>query len=95
MRYWGGGVDGPLRSRMNAFENELLEIPAVASVTASSGLPGSGTVNALVQTKKIKAADNIFIAAMAVDYDFVDTYKMQIIAGRDFSKGFGGQLRSN
>ena len=85
----GGGVDGPLRSRMNTFENEVMENSAVESVSVSSALPGGGAVNALVQTEKIKPEDNVFIAATAVDYDFLETYKMELLAGRNFSKAFG------
>ena len=85
----GGGVDGPLRSRMNTFENEVMENSAVEAVSLSSALPGGGAVNALVQTEKIKPEDNVFIAATAVDYDFLETYKMELLAGRNFSKSFG------
>jgi putative ABC transport system permease protein len=85
----GGGVDGPLRARMNTFENELLKKTIVEAVSLSSALPGAGAVNALVQTDKIKSEDNVFVAALAVDYDFMDTYKMEVIAGRNFSQSFG------
>ena len=85
----GGGVDGPLRSRMNNFENEVVENSKVESVSISSALPGAGAVNALVVTDKIKPENNVFIAATAVDYDFLETYKMELIAGRNFSKAFG------
>ena len=85
----GGGVDGPLRSRMNNFENEVMENSKVESVSISSALPGAGAVNALVVTDQIKPENNIFIAATAVDYNFLETYKMDLIAGRNFSKAFG------
>jgi putative ABC transport system permease protein len=85
----GGGVDGPLRGRMNGFESELLREEAVEAVTVSSALPGFGAVFALVQTDSIREHDNVFIAATAVDYDFIDTYKMELTAGRNFSRDFG------
>lgn len=85
----GGDVDGPLRTRMNTFENELKENVAIEAVSVSSALPGAGAVTALVQTEKIKAQDNVFVAATAVDYDFMDTYKMVLLAGRNFSPSFG------
>ena len=85
----GGGVDGQLRSRMNTFENEVMENSAVEAVSLSSALPGGGAVNALVQTEEIKPEDNVFIAATSVDYDFLETYKMELLAGRNFSKSFG------
>jgi len=85
----GGGVDGPLRGRMNGFETELLRENAVESVTVSSALPGFGAVFALVQTDSLKEQDNVFIAATAVDYDFLECYNIEIAAGRKFSREFG------
>jgi putative ABC transport system permease protein len=85
----GGGIDGPMRSRMNSFENELTKYSAVEAVTVSSGLPGQGVVNALVTTDKIKEADNVFVPIVSVDYDFIETFKMPVIAGRAFSKEAG------
>jgi putative ABC transport system permease protein len=85
----GGGVDGPLRGRMNEFESELMREGTVEAVTVSSALPGFGAVFALVQTDSIKEQDNVFIASTAVDYDFPECYKMEILAGRNFSREFG------
>ncbi len=84
-----GGVDGPLRTRMNTFESKLLQNSLIESVTVSSALPGAGAVNALVQTEKIKAEYNLFVAVTAVDYDFLETYKMVLVSGRSFSPSYG------
>jgi putative ABC transport system permease protein len=86
----GGGVDGPFRARMNAFENELSKHAGITGVTASALPPGTGfSANALTTTDKIKETDNMMVATMAVDYDFIETYRMEIIAGRGFSKEAG------
>ena len=85
----GGGIDGPLRSRMNGFENELSKEATVEAITVSSGLPGRGVVNALVTTDQIKETDNVFVPFVSVDYDFIETYKMQVIAGRAFNREAG------
>ncbi len=85
----GGGVDGPLRQRMNNFEDALAKHPQIESSTLSSALPGQGIVSALVTTDDIKRDDNVFMSAMAVDYDYLDTYKIELLAGRAFSKEFG------
>ena len=85
----GGGIDGPFRARMNGFENELTKDVAVEAVTVSSGLPGQGAVNALVTTDKIKDTDNVFIPFVSVDYDFIQTYKMEVVAGRAFNREAG------
>jgi putative ABC transport system permease protein len=66
-----------------------MENSAVEAVSVSSALPGAGAVNALVQTETIKPEDNVFIAVTAVDYDFLQTYKMEVVHGRNFSKEFG------
>lgn len=87
---FGAGVDGPMRARMNTFENELAKNSNVEGVTASALLPGTGfSAQALVHTDKIKEEDNTLIATMAIDYDFIQTYKMEVIAGRSFSKESG------
>ncbi|MEJ0032202.1 MAG: ABC transporter permease [Bacteroidota bacterium] len=87
---FGGGVDGDMRARMNAFENELVKKTGVEGVTASALLPGTGfSANALVWTDKITQEDNVLLSAMSIDYDFIKTYKMEIVAGRDFSKETG------
>lgn len=86
----GGGVDGPLRARLNAFEDEVLKQSSFSAISLSSALPGIGFMtNALIQTDSIKAEDNVFAAANAVDYDFIETYGMEIVAGRGFSRSFG------
>lgn len=87
---FGGGVDGPMRARMNGFENELTKNAGIDGVTVSALPPGTGFgANALVWTDKIKEQDNVLMATMAIDYDFIPTYKMEVIAGRNFSKDTG------
>jgi putative ABC transport system permease protein len=86
----GGGVDGPMRARMNTFENELVKNTGIEGVTVSALPPGVGfSANALVTTDKFKPEDNVMIATMAVDYDFLQTYKIEVVAGRGFSREAG------
>lgn len=87
---FGGGVDGPMRARMNAFENELAKNAGIEGVTVSALPPGSGySTNALVWTDNIKQEDNVLLATMSVDYDFIQTYDIELIAGRGFSREAG------
>jgi putative ABC transport system permease protein len=87
---FGGGVDGPMRARMNGFENELAKNAGIDGVTVSALPPGVGfSTNALVSTDKIKEEDNVLLATMAIDYDFIQTYNMEVIAGRGFSREAG------
>ncbi|HEY4150624.1 MAG TPA: ABC transporter permease, partial [Chitinophagaceae bacterium] len=54
----GSGVDGPLRARMNAFEDELRRYSRVDAVTLASVLPGSSYVRGLVIPEGHKEQDN-------------------------------------
>ena len=83
------GVDGPLRARMNAFENDLRQYNAVYAITLGSTMPGNGYVNGLIIPEGHTEQDNIFAPWASVDYDFLQTFKIPIIAGRDFSKKTG------
>jgi len=83
------GVDGPLRARMNAFENDLRANAAVRAVTLSSVMPGDGFVTGLVIPEGHLETDNIFVPWASVDYDFISTIGAPLVAGRDFSKSTG------
>ncbi|HXB95434.1 MAG TPA: FtsX-like permease family protein, partial [Puia sp.] len=83
------GVDGPLRARMNSFENDVRANPAVKGVTLSSVLPGDFFVSGLVIPEGHVEQDNIFVPWASVDYDFLATVGIPLVAGRDFSKATG------
>ncbi len=86
---FGGKVDSSLRARMIAFENDLRAYPAVGAVTLASGMPGDQPVRGLVIPEGHVERDNIFIAWVSVDYDYIGAMKMTLVAGRDFSKATG------
>lgn len=86
---FGGKVDSATRARMNAFEADLRAYPDVSAVTLASGMPGQQPVRGLVIPEGHEDQDNIFIAWVSVDYDYIRTMKLSIVAGRDFSKAIG------
>lgn len=85
----GYGVDGTMRQRMNAFSNELLRNSKIKSVTAASALPGQFYIPGLVIPEGFTGKDNIFTPWLCVDYNFISTFSIQVLAGRDFSKSTG------
>ncbi len=85
----GYGVDAPMRQRMNVFTNELLKYTRIKAATAASGLPGQGFVRGLVIPQGYSGKDNIFLPWVSVDYNFISTLKIPIVAGRDFSRETG------
>lgn len=71
-----------------SFKNELLQQPGVVSATIGYGFPGD-----------IVSGDNIIVPGengpktiparqFMIDYDYIKTMNLQLIAGRDFSKQF-------
>jgi putative ABC transport system permease protein len=86
---FGGKMDSAQRARMNAFEADLRAFPTVSAVTVASGMPGEQPVRGLVIPEGHVDQDNIFVAWVSVDYDYIQAMKLTVVAGRDFSKAIG------
>ena len=71
------------------FDELLLQNPGIGEVTLASSMPGFGAPLFPVSTDKIRLEDNVFLASISVDYDFAETFKLKMLAGRDFDKSFG------
>lgn len=83
-----GAVSEEKRKAMEAFEVELMRVPGVLGSTLSAGIPGQGVAHRNVIPDGFTAEDNILAPVLSVDFDFIRTYGIEIIAGRDFSKEF-------
>jgi putative ABC transport system permease protein len=84
-----GGVTQELRGRMNSFENEVLKSTEIEGITLSALLPGSGAISRMTDYEG-KEDDKVeFIPGYAVDYDFLKTFKIPILEGRDFDESRG------
>ncbi|MEQ8811203.1 MAG: FtsX-like permease family protein, partial [Imperialibacter sp.] len=84
-----GGVEGNMRQRMNTFEDEILRSPNVLASTLSDNPLGLGSVYRPVVPDGHTREENIIAPVLSVDYDFIDTYGLSVVAGRDFDKSFG------
>ncbi len=81
--------DPQIRQRMNRFDERLLNHPQVTAVTQCSTLPGLGTVARTIATEEVSPEEHLTAPVLAVDYDFSETFDLDIIAGRDFDASFG------
>ena len=86
---FGHQVDSSIRRRMFLFYDELGTNPKIHGVTASSEMPGQGLVRGLIVPQGTSDQDNLFAPWLSVDYNFIQTLKMEMVAGRDFSKSRG------
>lgn len=82
----------PVRSQQiaqnyGAFQNELMQNPQIISASASSEVPAdSHYSNSYVNPPE--SDEPISMILFSSDYDYVETYRMEVIAGRAFSRDF-------
>lgn len=81
-------TDSTFRTRLQTFRDIVERQSGVINTTLSSAAPGLGATYRNTVPEGFTAEDNIFAAAMSVDYDFVTSYGMEIIQGRAFSRDF-------
>lgn len=67
-------------------KNELLENPGILYVTASRQLPSNIRFKQLVEVEGKTADEEIRMDWNGVDFDFLETYGMEIVEGRNFNR---------
>ena len=85
-------VRGDLARRYQALKSELLELPAVRSVTAANILPTQGNESLLEEWEGNIDQDRIIVNITSVDYDYFETMNMKISKGRSFSRSYPSDL---
>jgi len=83
-----------LRKNPEPFKNAVKNHPAILGITCASGMPGSGTSNARTYVLETPEGDKeVYIQTIYTDFDFVDTFGLKILDGRNFSQEFSSDLR--
>lgn len=80
------------RSTYTAYKNALLSNSRITSVSAASTLPGGLFGNALLRPVGSPPEENQTIQWMIVDNDFTETFGLEFLEGRDFSREFTTDL---
>ncbi len=75
-------------ARYESFKNELLKNPGIVAVSASSGLPLNIFGKSTVRSEGAEFNESVLMPVIAVNYDFIDTYGIEVISGRKFSTEF-------
>jgi len=81
-----------LGKNVDAFKNEVLNMPGVKMGTLSGFLPvaNSGRNDNTFSKEAVMTSENgVSMQNWAIDYDYIKTMGMEIIKGRNFSKEFG------
>jgi len=78
-----------LREQLEPFRNELKKNVKIQEVSYSNGIPGStDTILTVFQEGKPENVTHTFDYIYS-DYDFLKTYEIELVQGRDFSQEFG------
>ena len=82
--------EGALNNQYDVIRQELLNRPGIEAVTASNSSPLSIRGSTGGATWEGKLPDEEYeISIVSADYDFIETMKMNVVAGRSFSRDFG------
>lgn len=80
-------MDGDVKPKFEIFRRRLLSEPGIESATASSQLPiNVGNSTSAVQWEGKNPAERILFSNISVDFDFIQSMKMEMIEGRPFDR---------
>jgi len=78
--------DNALRVNSEIIRNELLSNSSIESISVSGGQPGGNDWGIPIVIEGLEPDQTPPIRVLAVDQDFIKTFEMEIIEGRDFSR---------
>jgi len=76
-------------NKKDALKNELLNAPGVSAVSIGYGFPGDAVAGDDIIVPRNGQLVSQSATQLAVDYDYIKTLGLQLVAGRDFSKAMG------
>jgi len=74
---------------VDAFKNELSQVPGVSSLSIGYGFPGDAVAGDEIIVPRNGQQVSQSATQLIVDFDYIKTLGLQIVAGRDFSKDMG------
>ncbi|MDX9726767.1 MAG: ABC transporter permease [Bacteroidales bacterium] len=76
-----------LQNRVEAFKEAVREIPGVVNIASSTAVPGRNN-NLNAYALEGRRDETILLQSNWVDFDYIDSYGMTIVTGRDFDRSF-------
>jgi putative ABC transport system permease protein len=84
-----GATDSTYRSKFESFKTEVQRIPGVTSISSATFIPGDEIYwTSNIRNLSDEAIDNVVISGAAIDEDFIPSYNVRVLAGRNFDKAF-------
>ena len=84
-----------LRKGYSVYKEDILTLPQVLFVSASNTLMGKPPVTREAKPAEAGDEESISYRLIEADVDFLKTYKMEILSGRDFSRDYGDESQSD
>jgi putative ABC transport system permease protein len=78
-----------MQAKVDAFKEQLLQSPGVSSVSIGYGFPGDAVAGDEIIVPRNGERVTHSATQLMVDYDYVKTLGLKLVAGRDFSKARG------
>jgi putative ABC transport system permease protein len=79
-------------NKIEIIKNEFLQNSNILSVSASGYRPGGVVYNQSYWYEGASEDKNLMIQWIAVDHDFLNTYEIELVTGRNFSKQFPSDI---
>lgn len=84
-----------LRDNLQFIKNEWSKNPNIISVTSSQSLPTNISSSTILNDDEGGSSDQeLAIYQLRADYDFFDTYKIELLSGRYFSRDFADSVNA-
>jgi len=80
--------DKDVLGKLETIKNEFLQSSSVLSVSVSNFFPGKARLYQNYWYEGMNESENPMIRWFVVDHDFIETFGIELVAGRNFSKRF-------
>jgi putative ABC transport system permease protein len=80
--------DDSIKSSTETVKEELAKLPGVIHVSATSHVPGHGAMHNGYVPEGFSYQESLMMGRISVDPDFIETFGIELIAGRNFSPQF-------
>lgn len=81
--------DSTLLSKVSTLKKELLINPNIRAITNTNGIPGRMKFIRMMKIEEENGMENKSVIYCETDFDFVKTFGMEILKGRDFDERMG------
>jgi len=82
-----------VRENYESYKNSLLADNSIKKVSAASSIPGGVFNLGLFWTAGSNFSEAKKVQLLSIDYDFIETFDIELLEGRDFSNEFQGDMK--